>query len=131
MAKKKMTPAVKIETVERYGNEVVVRGTSECLGERRVEVIVNGDLNRRYVACGDENGAWKCRFTVDYNGTYKIEASIRDYSDFNKIRQTTPDNNYFLLVCFLHSSSIPFILITQVPNFTSIQRAMSNIILKI
>ena len=33
MAKKKMTPAVKIETVERYGNEVVVRGTSECLGK--------------------------------------------------------------------------------------------------
>lgn len=97
MAKKKTTPVVKIETVERYGNEVVVRGTSECLGERRVEVIVNGDLNRRYVARGDENGAWKCRFTVDYNGTYKIEASIRDYSDFNKIRQTTPDNNYFLL----------------------------------
>ena len=97
MARKSVTPSIKITSVERYGNEVMVNGISEGLGERRVEVIVNDNLDMRYVVRGDENGVWKCRFTLDYNGTYSIEASIRDYSDFNRIRQQTPDENYFLI----------------------------------
>ncbi len=91
------TPRVTITSLTESGGTVTVRGTSENLGDLKVEVIVNGDLSLRFVAESDEIGAWSCTFPLSYNGEYTVEASIRDYSDFNKIRQTTPDESYFLL----------------------------------
>lgn len=90
-------PAVKIMSVEEKNGIVTVEGTSWATGLGKVEVIVNGDLDLRYVANHDENGAWRCRFKLSYRGEYSIEASVRDYTDFNRIRQATPDENCFLL----------------------------------
>lgn len=86
---------VTINSVTEVNGKVKVVGTAENLGQRKVEIIVNNDLNMRYVAQNDENGNFVCEFDLLYNGAYTIEASIRDYSDFNAIRQTTPDENYF------------------------------------
>lgn len=90
-------PTVKISSVEENAGTVIVRGTAKHLGQRKVEVIVNHDLNMRFVAENDECGQWVCQFHVSYNGEYCIEASVRDYSDFSQIRQTTRDTNYFML----------------------------------
>lgn len=90
-------PEVHITSIEEHGGTVTVRGTSENLGDRKVEVIVDGDLSLRFVADNEADGTWSCTFPLTYNGTYTVEASIRDYSDFNKIRQTTPNDNYFML----------------------------------
>lgn len=65
-------------------------------GSWSFEVIVDGDLEQRYVAeTLDEAGNWQCVFTLPADGTYVIQASIRDYSDFSQIIQTVPDDNYF------------------------------------
>lgn len=88
---------VKITSVERNNDTVTVAGITENLGFDKVEVIINDDLNFRYVAENKDDGTWICRFELPYNGEYRIEASIRDYSDFNRIRQVTPDENYFML----------------------------------
>ena len=88
---------VEINNIEEKNGIVSITGTSEDLGFRKVEVIINGDLNRRYVAKNTADGTWSAEFSVDHNGDYEIEASIRDYSDFNKLRQTTRDDNYFML----------------------------------
>ena len=90
-------PEVFITSIEEQEGTVTVRGTSENLGERKVEVIVDGDLSLRFVADSRGDGTWSCTFPLTYNGEYTVEASIRDYSDFNKIRQTTPNDNYFML----------------------------------
>ncbi|SCJ46428.1 Endoglucanase precursor [uncultured Flavonifractor sp.] len=85
---------VEITSVNRDGETVT--GTSVNLEDLKVEVIVDGDLNQRYVAeTLDEAGNWQCVFTLPADGTYVIQASIRDYSDFSQIIQTVPDDNYF------------------------------------
>ena len=87
---------VTITDVTRDGETVTVTGTSVNLEGLKVEVIVDGDLDQRYVAeTLDEAGNWKCVFTLPADGTYVIQASIRDYSDFSQIIQTVPDDNYF------------------------------------
>lgn len=87
---------VEITSVTRDGETVTVTGTSVNLEDLKVEVIVDGDLDQRYVAeTLDEAGNWQCVFTLPADGTYVIQASIRDYSDFSQIIQTVPDNNYF------------------------------------
>lgn len=88
---------VKITSVERNNSVVTVTGITENLGFCRVEIIINDDLNLRYVADHKDDGTWICNFELPYNGEYRIEASIRDYSDFDQIRQITPDDNYFML----------------------------------
>ena len=90
-------PEVHITSIARQGAAVTVKGTAKNLGERKVEVIVDGDLSMRFVADNAEDGTWSCTFPLTYNGEYTVEASIRDYSDFNKIRQTTPSESYFML----------------------------------
>lgn len=87
---------VTITDVTRDGETVTVTGTSVNLEGLKVEVIVDGDLDQRYVAeTLDEAGNWKCIFNLPADGTYVIQASIRDYSDFIQIIQTVPDDNYF------------------------------------
>ena len=87
---------VEITSVNRDGETVTVTGTSVNLEDLKVEVIVDGDLEQRYVAeTLDEAGNWQCVFTLPADGTYVIQASIRDYSDFSQIIQTVPDDNYF------------------------------------
>ena len=87
---------VEITSVTRDGETVTVTGTSVNLEDLKVEVIVDGDLDQRYVAeTLDEAGNWQCVFTLPADGTYVIQTSIRDYSDFSQIIQTVPDNNYF------------------------------------
>ncbi len=88
-------PQVSITSVTETNGTVVVSGTTKNLGNRKVEIIVNEDLDLRYVANEDTNGNFVCEFELPYNGEYTVEASIRDYSDFNALRQTTPDENYF------------------------------------
>ena len=88
---------VEINNIEEKNGIVSITGTSENLGLRKVEVIIDGVLNRRCVAKNNADGTWSAEMTVDSNGKYSIEASIRDYSDFNKLRQTTRDDNYFML----------------------------------
>lgn len=97
MEKDSKRPSVKILSAVAAGGTATVRGTTENLGARKVEVIVNGDLDLRFVAENDADGAWECTFALPYNGEYAVEASIRDYSDFNAIRQVAPDENCFLL----------------------------------
>ncbi len=89
------TPAVTITSVTETGGNVVVSGTVENLGERKVEIIVNEDYNLRFVADTDESGNFTCNFALPYNGEYTVEASVRDYSNFYTNRQTVPDENYF------------------------------------
>ena len=88
---------VEITSVDYKSGAVSVKGTAKGLGQLRVEVIVGGDLNMRQVAKSDADGNWSASFDLAYNGEYDIEASIRDYSDFNKLRRTTRDDNYFML----------------------------------
>lgn len=89
--------SVKINSIAEKDGIVSVTGDSEGLGLRKVEVIIDGDVNRRCVAKNNADGTWSAELKVDYNGKYSVEASIRDYSDFNKIRRTTNDDNYFML----------------------------------
>ena len=88
---------VSISQIGERDGLVTVSGVAERLGNRRVELIVNDDLNRRYVAVSKENGEWSCSFSVPYNGSYKVVASIRDYSDFNRIRCATSSDSCFML----------------------------------
>lgn len=88
---------VTITSVEEKDGIVSITGTTESLGLRKVEVIIDGDVNRRCVAKNNADGTWSAEMKLDYNGEYNVEASMRDYSDFNKIRQTTKNDNYFLL----------------------------------
>ena len=91
------SPAIKITSVQEERGTVTVKGTATGLGRGRVEVIVNGDLDLRYIVRVDEDGAWCCRFSIPHGGQYEIEASVRDYADFSRIRQATPDDNYFVM----------------------------------
>lgn len=93
----KTVPTVKITSVERQANTVLVKGRAENLGFYKVEVIVNNDLSMRCVAKNDAEGNWSCVCKLPYSGEYEIEASVREYADFNQIRRTTGNNNYFLL----------------------------------
>ena len=98
LAELKKEMAVSISSLERNGKAVTVTGTSVNLGAKKVEIIVDADLDQRYVAQTlDDDGNWKCEFELEFNGDYEIEASIRDYSDFSKIIQTVPENNYYEL----------------------------------
>lgn len=91
------TPTVKIGAVQQNGSTVTVVCTAANLNGKRVEIIVNEDINKRYVAKCTEDGGFECSFTLPHNGTYAVEASIRDYADFNKLRQATSDDTYFYL----------------------------------
>jgi len=86
---------VTVTSVTEENGVVTVKGTAAELGQRKVEIIVNGDLSQRYVADNDENGNFVCEFELPYNGEYSIEASVRDYSDFSALRQRVPDESYF------------------------------------
>ena len=88
---------VNITSVEEKNGILSVKGTAENLGQLKVEVMLNGDFNTRRVAKSDADGNWSASFDLVYNGEYEIEASIRDYSDFCKLRRTTRDDNYFML----------------------------------
>ena len=96
MAKNENIKVIITSVAEKDGC-VTVKGRADGLGERRVEIIVNGDLNRRYVADNDGEGNWICEFSLHYNGEYTVEASVRDYSDFSKLIQRTPDENYLVV----------------------------------
>ena len=88
---------VVITSVEEKDGRVSVKGSAVGLGAHRVEIMVNGDFNQRYVADNDCDGNWVCEFPLNCNGEYRIEASVRDYSDFSKLRQPVPDENYLVL----------------------------------
>lgn len=89
--------SVAITGVEEKNGIVSIFGTAENLGLRKVEIIINSDLSKRCVAENNDDGTWRAEIKVNSNGDYTIEASIRDYSDFNKLRQTTDNDNYFML----------------------------------
>jgi len=89
--------SVKINSAVQSGDKIKVSGVCEGLGLRKVELIVNRELNQRFVAKNNADGTWSCEIPIRYNGDYEIEASIRDYSDFKKLRQQTENDNYFML----------------------------------
>ena len=87
---------VRITDVQHTGENVKITGTSKNLGVRKVEIIINDDLEQRYVAKTlNDQGDWQCEVKLHHNGQYEIAASIRSYDDFSKLLQTTPDNQYF------------------------------------
>ena len=89
--------SVKITAAEEKDGIISIYGTTENLGLRKVEIILNGDLCKRCVAENNEDGTWRAEMKITSGGEYTVEASIRDYSDFNKLRQTTKNDNYFML----------------------------------
>lgn len=92
---KQMKPDIKIEAITRTGEEILITGTVTGLGDRRVEVIADGDLDLRTVATIDR-GCWQATLVLPA-GVHTVEASVRNYDDFSLCRQEVPRENYIAL----------------------------------
>lgn len=90
--------SVRIERIVREGDQLLVSGTVRKQPEQRIEVMTNGDVFRRCVLPTDiEEGEWKCCVGVPSSESVEIEASIREYDDFNALFQPVPSDSYFEL----------------------------------
>ena len=66
--------SVKINSITEKDGIVSVTGDSEGLGLRKVEVIIDGDVNRRCVAKNNDDGTWSA-FEIKLNPDDADEAA--------------------------------------------------------